>query len=492
MTLRTKLVLWYSGLLAIIIVIFGVAVFNVMRWALIDTVDRTLEETARQVIQNSRIFPVADFSGPERAIVTLPPLDVFSASGVLIQVWTQEDGKPQLEDASANLTGYAKPLNERSLGLRTPEYSSVIINDTSMRVLTNPMITVQGKWIGDVQVAASLKTVNKATDRLLGIMLVSGGIGILGSIAVGMVLSNRAIRPIERVSQAASNIAVAKDLKTRLPWDGPMDELGRLTTVLNQMMGRLEQAFGIQQRFVADVSHELRTPLTAIRGNLDLIKRYGMDEMSLEAIEGEVDRMSRMVNDLLMLARADYGGATLDFGPTDLDTVVSEVYREARFLAKDRDLRIVMERFEPIRIQGNPDRIKQVVLNLVGNAIKFTPDGGKIGLSLYQTSDNAVIEVSDTGIGISKEDQEHIFDRFFQADTSRSRHGEGTGLGLSIAKWIVEAHNGTIRVESELEKGSKFIITIPLQLPEIEEEPEAPVSILRSRLNTARNWLFER
>jgi two-component system, OmpR family, sensor kinase len=493
MTLRTKLVLWYSGLLAIIIVIFAVAVFSVMRYTLINTVDRTLEETVRQVIQNSRTFPVADFSGPERVIVTLPPLDVFSASGVLIQVWTEQEGSPHLEDASANLSSYDRPLNQRALGSSDADYSNIVINDdTTLRVLTSPMVTVQGKLIGNVQVASSLNTVNQATDRLLGIMLVSGGVGILGSIAVGMLLSSRATRPIERITQAAGSIAVAKDLKTRLPWDGPMDELGRLTVVFNQMMERLEQAFGIQQRFVADVSHELRTPLTAIRGNLDLIKRYGMDDMSLEAITDEVDRMSRMVNDLLMLARADYGGLTLDLGPTDLDTIVSDVYREARVLAKDRDLRVVMERFEPVRIHGNPDRMKQVVLNLVSNAIKFTPDGGKVSLSLYQTSDDAVIEVKDTGIGISKADQVHIFDRFFQADASRSRHGEGTGLGLSIAKWIVEAHNGALTVESDLGKGSAFIVTLPLQAVETPEAEMPRVSALRSRLNTARNWLFER
>jgi signal transduction histidine kinase len=276
-----------------------------------------------------------------------------------------------------------------------------------------------------------------------------------------MWLSRKALRPIEGITEAASKIAQTDDLSTRLEWDGPMDELGRLTKVFNGMMERLQDLFSVQQRFVADVSHELRTPLTAIRGNLDLIKRYGVDAESLEAIESEAERMSRMVSDLLLLARADYGGLTLELEPLDLDTVVIEAHQQAKILAKDRDLVINIDHFEPVRIEGHADRMKQLLLNLLGNAIKFTPDGGRITLSLRQSGGKAILRVKDTGIGIGAEDIKHIFDRFYQVDKSRFRTGDSSGLGLAIAKWIVEAHHGTIGVESELGKGSTFIVEIP-------------------------------
>jgi two-component system, OmpR family, sensor kinase len=342
----------------------------------------------------------------------------------------------------------------------TALYSTILKNDVEWRVLTQTL-NIWGRKIG-VQVATSSQTVKEATHMLVNIMLASGGIGILGSIGLGMWLSHRALKPIKDLTDAAGRIADTDDLKTRLLWTGPMDELGRLVSVFNRMMTRLEHLFSVQQRFVADVSHELRTPLTAIRGNLDIIKRYGMDKDSFDAIESEVERMSRMVSDLLLLARADYGGLTLELEPLDVDTVVTEVYKEARVLAKDRNLAVAIHDFEPVRIKGNADRIKQLLLNLIGNALKFTSDGGRITLNLRRENNFAVLQVQDSGIGISREDQERIFDRFFQADSSRVRQpGEGSGLGLSIAKWIADAHQGTISVESEPGKGSTFTVRIP-------------------------------
>ncbi len=488
MTIRTKLILWYSGLLATLILLFGIGVFAVTRWTLVNAIDSTLAATAEQVINNSTAYPLSQFGGREEILIRLPPLDIFRASGVLVQVWGNVRGdEPKLEDWSANLGDYRRPLDSSTLGSEYPHYTNVTINGAEFRVLTTPVIVAaQGRLFGNVQVAASLEAVSAAMDRLLGMMLISGGLAILGSVFIGMWLSQRTLRPIEAITAAADRITTANDLSTRLPWEGPMDELGRLVSVFNHMMDRLEQLFTAQQRFVADVSHELRTPLTAVRGNLDLIRRYGMDPASLEAIESEVDRMSRMVNDLLLLARADSGGLKLDRMALDLDTVVTEVYREARVLAKDRDLKIVMARFEPVRILGNPDRMKQLLLNLVSNAIKFTPDGGQVSLSLWQDKGEAVVQVSDTGIGIGPEDLEHIFDRFYQADSSRTRRDitGGSGLGLSIAKWIAEAHDGTLTVESELGVGTTFTLRVPVMdyAPETEEAEEAS-----SRLDIVRN-----
>ena len=466
MTIRTKLILWYSGLLTFIIILFGVIVFVFMRWTLISSIDQTLDETANQVISNSRAFPVGEFGSPNGVSVQLPPLDVFRASGVYVQVWDVSSDEPRFAAASANIADLETPLSPSTLHANVAEFRNISVDDNELRVLTRPVLLPNSDVvIVTVQVAASLQTVNQAVDRLLTIMMLTMGVAIIGSVVVGLLLSNQALKPIDDIIQAAASIAETEDLSTRLTWQGPMDELGRLTSVFNHMMTRLEHLFGIQKRFVADVSHELRTPLTAIRGNLELIERYGMDDISMEAISSEVGRMARMVDDLLLLARADYGGVPLDLGPLDLDAVVNEVFREAKAIvhARGDKVDVTIGRFEAVRINGNSDRIKQLLLNLVGNAVKFTPEGGTIKLSLSDEGDYAVMRVSDTGIGIDEASIPHIFDRFFQAESSRANIGldSGTGLGLSICKWIAESHGGTIKVESELGTGTTFTVAVP-------------------------------
>ena len=210
----------------------------------------------------------------------------------------------------------------------------------------------------------------------------------------------------------------------------------------------------------------------------------------MEAIESETDRMARMVNDLLLLARADYGGLTLELEALDLDTIVIEAHQQAQVLVKDRDLTVAMQRFEPARVDGNADRLKQLLLNLLSNAIKFTPDGGRITISLYQQHDDAILEVADTGIGIDKQDLKHVFDRFYQADTSRQRDSDhavqSAGLGLAIVKWIVDAHHGKIAVTSTVDEGTTFTVRLPLLDVEPHPTTESSSPGLRNRLKIVR------
>ena len=465
MKFRTRLILWYSALLAIVIVAFGITVYSLLDRTLVEAVDRSLADTANLVTNSSRVRLLGDFGPPTRRTFILPRLDLFRASGVEVQVWSVDQESPVLEAASVNLESYEEPLDVNTLGANEPVYSNVVINDRAMRVLTSPMFA-RGKLLANVQAVAVLETVNSAREKLVVVMSAGGVLAIVGSVMVGMWLTRRALRPIHDLTAAAASIAETDDLNTRLPWHGPMDELGRLVSVFNAMMDRLQDLFSVQQRFVADVSHELRTPLTAIRGNLDLVKRYGMDDVSMEAIESETERMSRMVNDLLLLARADYGGLTLELEALDLDTIVIEAHQQAQILVKDRDLTVTIQRFEPARVRGNADRLKQLLLNLLSNAIKFTPDEGRITINLYQQEDQAMLEVADTGIGIDTEDLKHIFDRFYQADTSRQRDSDhavqSAGLGLAIVKWIVDAHDGEIEVASQPGKGTTFTVALPL------------------------------
>jgi two-component system OmpR family sensor kinase len=255
-------------------------------------------------------------------------------------------------------------------------------------------------------------------------------------------------------------ISRADDLDKRIPQVGPPDEVGRLTETFNIMLDRLERLFRGQQRFIADISHELRNPLTTIRGNVDLMRRMNdVDLASLDAIQAESERMTRMVGDLLLLAQAD-AGLPIRRERVELDTLMLQIYRQVRPLAEGIELVIGVE--DQAAILGDPDRIKQLLLNLVDNAIKYTPKGGKVTLGLQRVEGWAQLSVADTGVGIPTQDLSHIFERFYRVDKARSRAAGGTGLGLSIVEWIVEAHGGKIDVQSEMGKGTTFVVWLPL------------------------------
>jgi len=470
MNIRTKISLWYAGLLTLIIIAFSIAVFGVIQATIINSIDSGLARSSSNIISNIRVIPLGEFGALETGVIFRND-EIFRVPGMSIQVWQTHDGEssidPILLQSSYDLSGVTRPLDGNALSAERPSFIDIEFNNMPERVMTRPFTTVGGQKIGVVQIASSTLIVEQVTDGVLSIMISATVIGVVVSIVLGMMVSYRAVRPIQEITAAAAQVSTATDLSTRLPTNVPDDEIGRLTKVFNHMMARLEYIFGVQQRFVADLSHELRTPLTAIQGNLDIIKRFGADETSIEAIQDETKRMTRMVNEVLMLARADYGDITIDLYPLDLDEVVIESFGTFPALAqaRNRKLNFKIGRHAPVHIEGNHERLIQVISNLVVNAIKFTADDGTITVSVYPRDGKVgVIEVKDTGIGISDVDLERIFDRFYQADHSR-RHftdEDGAGLGLAIVKWIVDAHHGEIEVETEEGEGSTFRVILPL------------------------------
>jgi two-component system, OmpR family, sensor kinase len=464
MTIRRRLTLWYAILLTLIIIIFAAITFGMMRYTMINNIDTTLKDTEAIIRGATEVFDARMFNNGDTDI-ELPELNNFQASGVYVQAWSvSQDSELMLRSSSDNVSDFSVPLDSSTLDRGEANITTVRFEGVDLRVLTRPIIANE-QIIGYIQVAGDLSMVNGAIRQLLIVMLVSCAFAIAGAGALSMWFSHRALKPIDDITQAAASIADTDDLSTRLDWAGPADELGRLISVFNQMMARIEQLFSVQQRFVADVSHELRTPLTSIQGNLEIGRRYGMDDEAMEAMESETKRMTRLVNELLMLARTDSGGLKIDTYPLDLDTMIMEVYEQAKGLVNGRDLTVTLERFEPVRVKGNADRIKQLLLNLISNAVKFTDDGGQIMIGLENIRGYAVIWVKDTGIGISDRDVHRVFDRFFQSDLARTYQGEGFGLGLSIAKWIVEAHEGTIRVNSAEGEGTTFTVMLPVYPP---------------------------
>jgi two-component system OmpR family sensor kinase len=286
---------------------------------------------------------------------------------------------------------------------------------------------------------------------------------VLAGVGSWLVLG-QAFSPLEAITDTVEQINRADDLSRRIPYQGPAnDEVGNLVESFNQTLERLESLFTSQQRFIADVSHELRTPLTVIKGNVDLMRRMKrLDAESLSSIDAEAGRLTRLVGGLLLFAQAESGKLALSIKPVELDNLLTEVFQEMRVLAGGK-VQIKMTEIDQILVNGDRDRLKQVLLNLVANAIQYTPQGGEIFLSLAKVGEQARIIVRDTGPGIPPEDLPHIFDRFYRAEKSRTRgKTTGFGLGLSIANWIVENHGGQIKVESKEGKGTTFAIWLPL------------------------------
>jgi two-component system OmpR family sensor kinase len=321
--------------------------------------------------------------------------------------------------------------------------------------------------VGALQLTTSLE----AADNLLAQLRTDLLLGAIGAVVAGTLLgvpiTRAALRPLARVTATSERIA-AGDLGQRTDLPGGRDEIGRLAAAFDHMVDRLEGALRAQRQFVADASHELRTPLTALGGLLEMLL-LGADrgdpataQRALRSAHREIERLSRLVNDLLTLSRLDARPAP-DRRPTDLAALAAEVGEQTRLLAGERE---VMCRTDgPLPVTGDPDRLKQVLLNLTGNAVAFTGETGRIELRAARRGDRARVEVADDGAGIPPEDLPHLFERFYRGDKSRARQradGGGSGLGLAIARAIVEAHGGTIAVRSAPGRGTSFTVELPL------------------------------
>lgn len=490
MSIRTRLTFLYASLLAIAMLMFSAATLSVLSWTLRRQVDETLLKAASDVSLEA-ILGAVPTSADKALLSELARMraNTLDTPGIFVQIWLRDPqtGQLILHDYSWSLIGLGvtSPLDPQALSTGEEVRRDMTINGYCMRVVTIPL-RINGELRGAIQTGQSLRPVDAAIDRLLKIMLIGGALTMLAALLIGDYLTRRALQPIDTIAQTARQITAADDLSRRIPYSGPPDELGQLTQAFNETLERLERLFNVQRRFVADVSHEMRTPLTTIRGNLDLMRRFGYDKEAVEAIDSEARRMSRLVEDLLLLAKADAGRLSLERQLVDIDTIVVEVFNQARVLANG--VKVALGQLDAARVVGDPDRLKQLLLNLVSNGLKYTPEGGTVTISVQRQDHTVAISVADTGIGIPAEDLPHIFDRFYRVDKARSRAQGGTGLGLSIAKWLAEAHGGHISVTSEVGKGSTFTITLPL-VPEHQQHTSIrdtipnlrPVRLPRSR-----------
>ena len=458
MSLRLRLTLLYTSILGGVLLVFGILVYTLITVTLLDSIDSRLATASQQLIDRLRITSADQFD--PRSVASYQPTE-----NLLFQVWDLE-GNLQL----TRPVGLLDALDENGLGVGQTFYSSKTVSGDRIRVLSVPLKTSRGP-VGVLQVGLSLALVDVVQRTLIGILVL---LTIILMLLVGLstwFLTRQALAPLATVTEVATRITQADDLSRRIPASkAGGDEVGKLIQAFNETLERLENLFNTQRRFTADVSHELRTPLTVIKGEVGLMRLTGsVDEESIGNIEREVDRLTRLVGDLLLLSQAESGRLLLDMAEVDLDTVLLEVYQQARTLAGDK-VTVSLSEIDQVHIIGDRDRLKQVLLNLAANAIQYSPAGKSVTLGLQRTDDRVKLFVQDTGPGISPKDLPHIFDRFFRAERSRKRSSSsGFGLGLSIADWIVKKHNGRIEVSSEEGQGTLFTVWLPLTQPEVKK-----------------------
>ena len=468
MPLRLKLIALFCGVLALAMLIFGSIVYVLMEQGLNATAKRTVEEIGEGVVRSTGILE--DFPpGQER----MTYLDLFA----------DPDRYIHIIDASGTVLAQSSNMEQRlsALGqnyIRETYYGNINYvnssNETQMlSVYTRPLV-VNGETAGYLQIfqATVLTSETLATLRLL--LYLGAVLSLTFAGIFGWILASSTLAPIGQIAEAAQAIRQGHDLKKRIEYKGPPDEVGNLADTLNLMMERLYKAYKdledaemAQRFFLSDASHELRTPLTTIRGNAELLKKMGdsYPEVRYEALSdiiSESERMTRLLTDMLALARAD-SGLKFDITPVDLEAILSEVCRQATLLVTETNFEVNdFSGIKGVYVLANADYLKQLFLILLQNAFQYAGAGANVWIETVVGDGWAEASVCDSGVGIDPREQPHVFKRFYRAGKTQ---GEGTGLGLSIAKWIAEQHNGSVSVQSAEGKGSAFTVRLQLAPP---------------------------
>lgn len=451
-----RLAAWYFVVFACGLAAFSVAAWFAMRASLYHAIDDELRD---------RVRGVASFMERQISSLSVSELrdefwehSVLGPGGDLFQVC---DRQGQWLYRSAALENENVPI-ELPHKLIRPRFESVELQRHLLRFYSQ-RIVVDGKPY-TVQVAALMNEGFEALERFRLMLLFGAPLLLVAASAGGYWLSTRALAPVDEISRAAQRIGI-ESLTDRLQVPQTGDQIQRLSETLNATFSRLEASVLRMKQFTADASHELRAPIALIRTTAEVAVQKDRPASeyreALDEILEESERTSQMVDSLMLLARADSGRETLERQPVDACAIVRGAVEQGEKLARKHGLRFSANVPDgPIPIRADADAVRRALFILIDNAVKYTPEGGAIRVDLNARDGFAIAAVTDTGIGIAKEDLAHVFDRFWRADKARSREQGGTGLGLSIAKWIVETHEGSIGVDSALGKGSVFRLQV--------------------------------
>lgn len=475
-SIRTKLTFWYVTLLTASLLAFGAVFSYTLSKIFIDRVDEQIGSVA-DMMAHTVIQPSGKLLLPGDFDVILERFFGIRIAGNFVQVI----------DMDGNVAARSSNLGSAYLPLSQDTYEHALNGVTTfevyrnfgrypVRLVTKPISLKHKGVVAIVQVGASLQSM----EEVLGSLFYIFGFGLAGSVIIaaagGWFLARKALKPVQELRNAAQRIG-AENLNERINVAVKNDEIGRLAATMNEMIARLEKSFLQIKQFTADASHELKTPLTILKGEMEIALRIKNDpEAMRDALKSsleEIDRMSYIVRNLLDLARIDVEKTGMKVAASmqevALDRALTERVDHFRRFALDRGVNMAILRNDPVAVLGDPVRISQMLFNLIDNALKYTPRGGTVELSVEAEDKLAVIKVRDTGIGISKEDLPYIFDRFYRVDKARSREGlaegmaaGGAGLGLSICREIAESLKGAIEAQSEPGMGATFIVRLPL------------------------------
>lgn len=460
-SLKTRIAVWYIALSIAIVIGFGLVVYlnltHSLRKERTDVVTGYAERIRSFTLSQSwdRENFVHEFDEHFSLKLEHEYLQIYTVQGVSLYLSPNLKGRPLPFRPDLASQGQPQLLNTEAFAERQPVLMTVV------------PVQVKGET-KLVTVATSLLAMEETRRRLLLTLLLALPIAILTALAGGAFLARRAIKPLDQMTATAQHIT-AQSLNERIKLAQADVELERLAESFNQMITRLENSFSQIRQFTADASHELRTPLTILKGETQQALNAELTpEEHKEVLRSrmeELERMARIVDDLLILSRADSQVIELDFQTVDLSDLVIESCEQLRSYAEAGNLNLIVEQVEPVEIRGDSLKLRQMLRNVVENAIKYTPEGGEIRVRLGSDGDgHCRITIADTGVGIPAAELPRVFDRFYRVDKARSSERGGSGLGLSIVKWLVEAHSGSILIESELGKGTLVNIFLPYQM----------------------------
>ncbi len=460
--LRTKLTLFFAAVSTLILATASILFYNLLAYQL----DRNLRDELSE--RTAALRGYLHFDG-DQAILTYDASDPSEAffignatrycqiydafSGAVVRQWEQ------MEALGFQYT----PEEVKELVQHGAEFSEIDTDQVNI-LLHNELVRTLNGRVYLLQSGSPLTLRTTALSRLLHIILWLLPSGIVLAVLSGIWMSRRALRPLELLSAAAREMTISQ-LHRRLPITGNRDELDRLAETFNDMFGRLEKAVEQMKDFTASISHELRTPLTALRGEAEVALVKARTESDyrrvLESQLEEFAKLSRMIDQMLTLARAEAGQIKLAREIVNLSELTESLVDQMEIVAASKAISLIAKPEHDVMVTGDAGWLERAILNLLDNAIKFTPVGGRVDVTVSSKNNHAVLEVADNGIGIDAQAVPHIFERFYRGDPSRSREREGAGLGLSLVEWIVRQHQGSVSVESQPGKGAVLRILLP-------------------------------
>lgn len=460
LSVRARLTVWYSGILLGILLVVSVLSYSLLRRSLVRDLDASLLVMG-EVIRDTGYSETELGSSAEAELRDLLGPEFYD------KVFQLADTEGRASARSSQLKGRVLPLSRdaRSRAVRGEStFETVELGrGETVRLLTMPVMDA-GRPVRLVQVGIAFERVERTLTRYLETLLVVVPLGVALAASGGAILARSALAPVDAISRTAWRIT-AQDLSQRLKLSGTGDELDHLAGTLNAMLARLEDAFAQVRRFAANAAHELRTPLTVLKGGMEVAlraERPGAEyQQVLRSSLEEVERLIRLAEDLLLLSRLSAGAST-PRGLVDLEPMVLEVADTGARLAEGKGVVVRIGQTAPVTVAGEAGTLRRALLNLVENAVKYTPGGGKVELTLDQAAGWALVAVSDTGVGMQPSDTARIFEPFVRLDEARARDTGGVGLGLAIARSIVIAHGGTVDVRTTPGAGSTFTVRLPI------------------------------